>query len=127
MKIRIKGNSIRYRLTQTEVQTLAETGTLTEETCFGPDEIQKLVYTIETKQGLEHLGADFQNNRITLFIPEQAARNWPGEERVGFQHHLQVSPETSLFLLLEKDFVCLDDVAEDQSDNYPNPRYEKRD
>ena len=26
-----------------------------------------------------------------------------------------------LFLLIEKDFVCLDHTFEDQSDNYPNP------
>ena len=127
MKIRIKGNSIRYRLTQTEVQTLSKEGILTEETCFGPEENQKLLYSVEAKQGIPHLDAAFQHNRITLYIPGQDAGEWPTSERVGFQHHLQVTPETSLFLLLEKDFVCLDDVAEDQSDNYPNPRYEKRD
>nr|WP_262492994.1 hypothetical protein [Mucilaginibacter paludis] len=26
-----------------------------------------------------------------------------------------------LYLLIEKDFACLDHVAGDQSDNYPNP------
>lgn len=127
MKIRIKGNSIRYRLTQSEVRTLADTGRLEEETRFGPDEQQKLRYTIETKADTDHLQADFINNRITLYLPLQAAKNWPDEERISFEHKLQISPDTTLFLLLEKDFVCLDDVAEDQSDNYPNPRYEKRD
>jgi len=32
-----------------------------------------------------------------------------------------VVPGVQLHLLLEKDFVCLDNTAEDQSDNYPNP------
>jgi hypothetical protein len=31
-----------------------------------------------------------------------------------------------LFLLLEKDFVCLDETIEDQSDNYPNPLMDKK-
>jgi hypothetical protein len=30
-------------------------------------------------------------------------------------------PAQELFLLIEKDFVCLDNTFEDQSDNYPNP------
>lgn len=125
MKIRIKGNFIRYRLTQSEVKTLAERGRLEEETVFGSE--QRFCYALETKSDIEKLEADFQNNCITLYLPQQAARNWPHEERVGFENTVPVTPDKTLFLLLEKDFVCLDDVAEDQSDNYPNPRYEKRD
>jgi len=37
-------------------------------------------------------------------------------DRVGFENH-----DAGLHLLVEKDFVCLDEVNEDQSDNYPNP------
>jgi hypothetical protein len=37
-------------------------------------------------------------------------------DRVGFEG--QSGP---LQLLIEKDFTCLDNVAEDQNDNYPNP------
>jgi hypothetical protein len=29
--------------------------------------------------------------------------------------------DNSLYLLVEKDFVCLDETSEDQSDNYENP------
>ena len=127
MKIRIKGNFIRYRLTQSEVRALADTGRLEEETCFGPDDSQVLRYAIETKENIEGLQADFSHTLLTLYLPVQAAKNWPEEDRVGFKQEMQVTPITTLFLLLEKDFVCLDDVAEDQSDHYPNPRYEKRD
>jgi len=41
-------------------------------------------------------------------------------ERVGFENHYG-----ALHLLIEKDFTCLDNVDEDQSDNYPNPLAEK--
>ena len=127
MKIRIKGNSIRYRLSQSEVRALADIGQIVEETRFGPDESQILRYAIETQPNLDGLQAVFSQNRITLYFSVQSAKNWPEEDRVGFEQELQVTPDSTLFLLLEKDFVCLDDVAEDQSDNYPNPRYEKRD
>ena len=38
-------------------------------------------------------------------------------ERVGFEEK-----GDPLYLLVEKDFTCLDQVEEDQSDNYPNPQ-----
>lgn len=125
MKIRIKGNSLRYRLTQTEVRALADHGTISETTTFA--EGQVLTYAIETRADLDNLDAEYQAHRIVLLLPEAWAKNWPEEDRVGFNYSKPLTADTSLFLLLEKDFVCLDEVAEDQSDNYPNPRYEKRD
>ena len=125
MKIRIKGNSLRYRLTQTEVRTLADQGAISETTTFAAGQV--LTYAIETRTDLENLDAEYQQHRIVLLLPETWAKNWPQEDRVGFSHTKPLTPDTSLFLLLEKDFVCLDEVAEDQSDNYPNPRYEKKD
>lgn len=125
MKIRIKGNFIRYRLTQSEVRKLADSGKLEEETSFGSG--QNFYYALETKTGISGLEADFKNGRITLYLPQEAAHAWPDEDRVGFENTVETIPGKSLYLLLEKDFVCLDEVAEDQSDNYPNPRNEKRD
>lgn len=125
MKIRIKGNSLRYRLTQTEVRTLADHGGISETTTFAEE--QMLTYAIETRADLDNLDAEYQAHRIVLMLPEAWAKNWPEEDRVGFSYSKPLTADSSLFLLLEKDFVCLDEVAEDQSDNYPNPRYEKRD
>jgi len=119
MKIRIKGNFVRYRLTQTEVKTLGETGYLEEETHF--DAGQKFGYALAAKEGISDLQASFEGGKITVFIPSGFAKNWFAEERVGFENEVKVTPGISLKLLVEKDFVCLDDSEEDQSDNYPNP------
>lgn len=127
MKIRIKGNSVRYRLTKTEVSTLAETGAIVEETCFGTGAGQKLKYALEMREDIQHLQADFNNQRITMYLPAEAAKKWPQEERTGFEYIQNISPGIDLHLLLEKDFVCLDETIEDQSDNYPNPHYERKD
>lgn len=121
MKIRIKGNFVRYRLTQTEVRILSEGGTLSESTCFGPMEGQTFVYALETKAGIEGLEASFENQKMTLFLSAESAKTWHSDERVGFENKLEVAPGVFLGLLLEKDFVCLDDTHEDQTDKYPNP------
>lgn len=121
MKIRIKGNFIRYRLTQSEVQKLATGEILSECTQFGPDEKHTFEYTLQAKAGIEGLLASFDGWKITLFIPLQAAQTWYAEDRVGFENEQVVAPGVSLKLLLEKDFACLDDTHEDQADKYPNP------
>jgi hypothetical protein len=112
MKIRIKGNSLRYRLTKTDISTFVKNGYLEEFTRFGE---QVLVYALQKSEGND-LSAMFENNKITLFMPLEAVNEWNETDRVGFEAN-----NNGLFLLVEKDFKCLDNVAEDQSDNYPNP------
>nr|WP_157543792.1 hypothetical protein [Mucilaginibacter paludis] len=52
-----------------------------------------------------------------MLVPQQTALNWTNTESVGFDHQ----DYSGLYLLVEKDFKCLDNVTEHQSDNYPNP------
>ena len=117
MKLRIKGNSLRIRLTKTEVSKLAETGYLEEQTIF-PD--NRFVYALQ-KADDAALSAIFENNKITMLIPATFIKNWPANSIVGLENNIQLPNNESLFLLIEKDFVCLDETSEDQSDNYENP------
>src|SRR5690242_16457404 len=114
MKIRIKGNSLRYRLTRSEVTRLGADGRLEERTEFAG---KSLVYSIEqASQGTANLSAEFTGDKIVLHMPKEMINELVNTERVGFEER-----SGSLSLLLEKDFVCIDRVEEDQSDNYPNP------
>ena len=121
MKIRIKGNFVRFRLTQSEVKALANGSNLSESTCFGPGEEHTFVYALQAKNGIEDLQATFDGRKMTLFLPADAARSWHGDSRVGFENKQEVAPGIFLEMLLEKDFACLDDTHEDQTDKYPNP------
>jgi 3-methyladenine DNA glycosylase Mpg len=112
MKIRIKGNSLRYRLTKRDVDQFLKEGYLEETTNFGN---RQLIYALQ-RNGQDNITASFQNNKITLNMPATLATEWAQTERVGFD-----GQDNELYLLIEKDFKCLDNVAEDQSDNYPNP------
>jgi hypothetical protein len=119
MKIRIRGNSVRFRLTQSEVKQLCEKGFFMETTSFGENVFG---YAVQLSKTEETLSSSYENNRITLSVSEQLAKNWDLDERVGFEHTLTTKNGTKLHLLLEKDFTCLDNTLEDQSDNYPNPK-----
>lgn len=123
MKIRIKGNSVRLRLTKTEVETFGKTGEFKEEThLFGG------VFHYQLKSSNKHstLAASWENNGIVFYMPIELAESWVSSNDVGHQHVFTIpatdtQPQQELFLLIEKDFVCLDNTFEDQSDNYPNP------
>lgn len=119
MKIRIKGNSIRYRLTRTEIANFGKNGYLEEKTEFlnGP----VFYYCLEKRPGIETLQASFSDNRIIVFVPESIVEEWTTTDEVGYNYTLPLGEGKELFLLIEKDFVCLDHTFEDQSDNYPNP------
>lgn len=119
MKIRIKGNSIRYRLSKTEIDNFGKNGYLEEITEFanGP----AFHYRLEKKGGIGNLETSFADNRITVFVPEKIAFEWTTTDVVGFDTKMKTGEGKELFLLIEKDFVCLDHTFEDQSDNYENP------
>jgi len=118
MKLRIKGNSIRFRLTKSEVDYFEKERYLEEKTEFGNTVFSYVI--ANTKQGNE-LSAEFIDNKITLLIPEQLSNDWIKTNRVGLESEMEIGGGKKLFLLIEKDFKCLDNTMEDQSDNYPNP------
>ncbi len=100
------------------MNVLSEEGHLEDQTDFGN---QVLVYAIQ-KSGSVGLNVFFEGSRIELLIPESMIAELINTDRVGFE-----GASGNLHLLVEKDFTCLDNVAEDQSDNYPNPLSKKKD
>ena len=121
MKIRIKGNSIRYRLSKTDIQTLGEKGYTEERTEFNNG---LFVYTLQSSDET-NLAADLGTNKITILMPKSWMSEWIASERVGYEHHQLLPNGNKLYLLIEKDFKCIDDTIEDQSDNYDNPLLQK--
>ncbi|RWY50340.1 DUF7009 family protein [Mucilaginibacter gilvus] len=117
MKIRIKSGSVRYRLTRSEVALFEKEGVVKGIVEIGEN---ALIYTLQ-RAAEEQLSASFKNNMITLLMPENMADEWISTDQVGF-----AGKDGGLHLLIEKDFTCLDNVDEDQSDNYPNPLAQNR-
>ena len=118
MKLRIKGNSIRIRLTKTEVSTIASKGYIEEHTHVGRT---IFTYALSKVDDLDELSATFLDNTITMLVPGKLVKEWPENDVIGFDARIPMGDNGSLYLLLEKDFVCLDHTTEDQSDHYPNP------
>ena len=119
MKIRIKGNSVRFRLTRSEVRQLCREGIIKERTDFNG---AAFVYAVRVDENVKELKAEFKDGTIALLLPKTVLGDWAENEQVGFENTVKLDQGKELFLLLEKDFTCLDNTIEDQSDNYPNPK-----
>ncbi len=118
MKIRIRGNSVRIRLSKPEVDLFAKEGYVEERTEFVSS---SLVYAVKSAAG-ETLSADFVNGNLTLYVPANMLQQWASTDLVGMDYNMPLPNGRQLYLLIEKDFKCIDaDVTEDQSDMYENP------
>src|SRR3954447_17260887 len=118
MKIRIKGNSVRIRLSRSEVDLFAKEGYVEERTEFVNS---TLVYAVKSSAG-DTLSADFINENLTLYVPANMLQHWASTDLVGIDYNMPLPNGKQLYLLIEKDFKCIDAaVTEDQSDMYENP------
>lgn len=118
MKIRIKGNSIRIRLSKSETTIFATKGYLEERTYFGNS---NFIYAVKSTEE-NTISADFINGSITMNVPKHLIEEWTASNLVALDYNMPLGNEKNLYLLLEKDFKCIDAViTEDQSDYFENP------
>lgn len=118
MKLRIKGDSIRFRLSISDLDTFTEKGYIEERTHVGN---MVFIYALLRSEDESQLTAKLDNNKIFLYVPAPYAKEWAETQRVGFDNRLPLPDGGELYLLIEKDFKCLDETEEDQSDNFDNP------
>ena len=118
MKLRIKGNSIRIRLSKTEVDELVSGSSLSDSTSFGDISLN---YKVQPVSSGEELTSSYLEQVINLYVPEALLAGWTVNSVVGFESLMPLGSSEHLHLLLEKDFKCLDKTMEDQSDFFDNP------
>ena len=119
MKLRIRGNSIRFRLSQTEMVQLVGNGAVSDSVQFSPE--MRLDYGVAIRP-VENLEVSFAGQSIQVAIPTAMARNWAAPEEVAIRGEQALTGDASLSILLEKDFVCLTPRdGEEDDDSFPNP------
>jgi uncharacterized protein DUF7009 len=120
MKIRIQGNSIRYRLKEPEVARFSKTGSVTESIQFGVMDGEQLCFVLQ-RSSVDELTVQHSHKTITIYVPLQIAQRWTDSDLVGFDAIISTGNGKSLNILVEKDFKCLDGSEEDNVGAYPNP------
>jgi len=121
MKLRIKGDSLRLRVSRSEVARLLAGDCLEETVHFTPEARAKFTYAFQQETLLNRPTVQYSRNKVTILIPAEQANVWGATDQVGIAEDISLGNLGSLALLIEKDFACLDRSEEDNEDTFPNP------
>ena len=103
MKLRILGNTIRFRLSRSEMEQLENIGVVENTTDFGLG--AQLLYKLEI--GLHDcLEAIYSDDCIRVFVPKVMAQRWMQTDEITLQGEKSLDSGAQLKILLEKDFAC---------------------
>jgi hypothetical protein len=120
MKLRLKGNSIRLRITPSEMARLLETGRVEESVHFPTPAGAALTYALEHAPIVPDVAVRSMPQEIAVIVSSDEARRWAGASDVGIYAQIP-TPAGPLDVAVEKDFACLDGNDAENEDTFPNP------
>jgi hypothetical protein len=121
MKLRIKGNSIRLRVSPSEVAKVLKGERVEETIQFAPDAAARLTYALEQEPSVTMPTVRYTAAEVTVLIPADQAFTWCLTDQVGIVENISLGSQGSLDVIVEKDFACLDRSDEDNQDTFANP------
>ena len=121
MKLRIKGNSLRLRITPSEMKRLLDEGRIEETIDFAPGPNGRLIYGLEHNAQTPAMAVRYTPGEVTVLVSSSAARQWAGGQDVGLYGDY-LTGEAALSLAVEKDFSCLDKTDAENVDTFPHPK-----
>ncbi len=113
MKLRLRHNSIRLRLTRSDVDRLQRSGQVRETVEFPH---KPLVFSLESSRDAETISASFVDGCLSVTVPLEQSRAWASTEEVGIEAEYQ-----GLSILIEKDWPCLHPSAREDADTFARP------
>jgi len=124
MKLRIRGNSVRIRVTKGELAAIAEAGAAEDVVRFSPDAV--LRYRVEVKPG-GSVEAELAPPVLRVVLPKERVKRWLEPEEVSIQAEQAIGGGEVLKILVEKDYTCLAPRGdgEDDSDLFANPNKQR--
>ncbi len=117
MKLRIRGQSVRFRLSPDDVATLGRGEPLKESLVFGPS--TAFVYGL-VPSDVTAITVDAETNALLFLCPRRLIATLVETEEVGFESVVD-GVEPGLTVLVEKDFQCLIPRGEDDGTTFPHP------
>jgi hypothetical protein len=104
MKLRIQNNSLRFRLTQSEVMRLMETGQVEDEVRFTAD--RALHYSVASNKALKNIKVEYAADCLRVLLPAPSVLAWAESDQVCIANHGGAG-HGRVQVLVEKDFPCL--------------------
>jgi hypothetical protein len=121
MKLRIKANSLRLRVSRSELARFQAGGRIEETIHFTAAPEATLTYALESALKPSPVTVRYGSREVTVILSQDRARIWGPQSEVGVYTTLDMGPAGSLEIAVEKDFACLDRSDEDNSDTFAHP------
>jgi len=121
MKLRIKGNSLRLRVTPSEVSQLLREGAIREHVQLTANPKDRLTYAVISSLSGPTTTVTYPLGSITVSVPEIELKKWAGSDDVGVYTDVALGDDQVLSVAIEKDFACLDLSDAENEDTFPNP------
>ena len=121
MKLRIKGNSLRLRVTRSELTRLSAGESIVEAIHFAPEPTAVFRYALVSSPETDQVGIRYRDGEVTVAIAPEQLRAWSEDSQIGIYATLHIGPGDPLEIAIEKDFACLDGRDEDNQDTFANP------
>jgi hypothetical protein len=110
MKLRFRGNSLRLRLNQREVETVASGSALEERIAFPGSGSLSYVLDSDAQFGPR---ASFREGVIRVSAPPSELKQWAGSNGIGLYFELGAHG-SALKIAIEKDLECVDAPPEER-------------
>jgi len=114
MKLRFDKNSVRFRVKKSDLEKLREQNFAEEKIIFPCGEF---VYRLAVKKHFKEISAEAKQSSIEVNLPHDIVHEWMKNDNVGIYHTIYFS-DSSLDILVEKDFPCKENDSEDKADAF---------
>ena len=122
MKLRIRKQTIRLRLSQPEVEKLGVGEVIEARLIFGPEDAQQFCYSVSVED-TQSVQVHYDAYGLRVSLPTDVARDWAESDLVSLESAYPVDGAAALKILVEKDFRCLRPRDGDEDLNtFPHPR-----
>ena len=118
MKLRIRGQSVRFRLSPNDIDALGRGETVKETLNFGLE--ASFVYGL-VPADISHVAVEAGGRDLLVLCPMPVIKTLVETDDVGFERTISGPGHPGLTVLVEKDFQCLIPRGEDDGNTFPNP------
>lgn len=122
MKLRIKGNTLRLRVSRSELARLLRGDRVEDAIQFTAAPESRLTYGLHAAEQSQPVAIVWKPQSVTVLLSEEQMKTWASETEVGVYKAIDLGGAGSLTVAIEKDFACLDGSDEENADSFVNPR-----
>ncbi len=121
MKLRVNESSLRLGVSRSELERFIRWGRIQETIHFGSPTEAKLTYSLEWNVSVNETTINCRSNEVMVQIPVELAYAWGMSDLTGMSNRIDLGSTGTLDIVVEKDFVCIDQSEVDNEHMFTNP------